>query len=191
MKDLDEQEVKIAKALIRNPRISDNKLAEQRGISPKTVGKKRQRLEDDGLLRYFAEIDMSAAGTGRYLCRHLYIIRCKIGVTVKQLLKVVEQEPKVATVFTQSVYESHVAEVDGRVALVMLIDGTSDADIIEKFQEQIVPALEERHKKPGIIDEVSTMRLIHPIRVMRNYILPLNMEHGMLRDDWSDDSIVI
>ncbi len=190
MVKLDKQELRIAKALIRNPRISDNRLAEEQGISPKTVAKKRVRMEDEGLLRYFAEVDMTATGTGRFQCRHLYIIRFKVGITVKQVLADIENEPKVVTVFTRSVYESHVAEVDGRVALVMVVDGASDADIVERFQEEIVPLLKQRHGRDAI-EEVSTVRLIRQLRVMRNYLLPLNMKGGMLKEDWSDDSIFV
>jgi len=190
MKQLDKQQLRIAKALIRNPRISDNRLGEEKAISPKTVAKKRLRMEDEGLLRYFAEVDMTATGTGRFQCRHLYILRFKVGVTVKQVLADIDNEPKVVTVFTRSIYESHVAEVDGRVALVMVIDGASDADIVERFQEEIVPLLKQRHGRDAI-EEVSTVRLIRQLRVMRNYLLPLNMKGGMLKEDWSDDSIFV
>ena len=61
---LDEQELKIAKALIRNPRLSDNRLGEHNGIPVRTVSRKRDRMERAGLLRYYSEVDMSAEGTG-------------------------------------------------------------------------------------------------------------------------------
>ena len=76
MRKLDEQELKIVKALTRNPRLSDNRLGELYDIPVRTVSRKRARLEREGLLRYFAEVDMSADGTGYFPCSHLYIIRC-------------------------------------------------------------------------------------------------------------------
>ncbi len=190
MKRLDDQEIKIAKALIRNPRISDNRLGEENGIPPRTVGRKRARMEEEGLLRYFTELDMGPEGTGYFQCRHLYIVRFKVGVTIRQLREEIDKEPNVATVFTRAIYESHLAEIDGRVALVMVVDGTSEADIVDKFQEQIVPSLRRAHGDDSI-EEVSTIRLLGPVRIARNYLLGINIEGGNIRDDWNDEAIFV
>lgn len=190
MRQLDEAEVKIAKALIRNPRLSDNRLGELYGIPARSVGRKRGRLEEEGLLRYFAEVDMSASGSGRFPCRHLYILRFKIGVTVRQIQDEVRHEPNVVTVFTESIYESYIAEIDGRVALVMVVEGESDADILGRFQEKIIPSLQKNHGADSV-ESIQTIRLLSRVRLLRNYLPVVNMEAGMMRADWDTDSIFV
>jgi len=187
---LDAQEIKIARALIRNPRISDNRLGEENDIPVRTVSRKRARMERQGLLRYFAEVDMSPAGTGYFQCRHLYILRFRVGVTVRDLREQLASEPSVKTVFTQSLYESHIAELNGRVALVMILEGQSDGDIVERFQGEIVPALEKAHGADAI-EDVDTIRILQTVRLLHNYLPAVNMERGSLRKDWSPDALFV
>jgi len=186
----DEQEQKIAKALIRNPRLSDNRLGEANDIPVRTVSRKRTRMEKGGVLRYFAELDMSGRGTGHFGCRHLYIIKFKIGVTEQHLLDEVRNEPHVVTVFTRSIYESHIAEIDGRVALVMIIEGTSDSDVLARVHEQILPSLQKRHGDDAI-EDIQTIRLLSPVRMLRNYLPAVNMTDGMMDADWSAEAIYV
>ena len=187
---LDPQETVIAKALIRNPRVSDNRLGEENGIPVRSVSRKRGKLEQDGLLRYFADIDMSETGTAHFRCRHLYVIRFRLGITVTQVGREIREEPNVVTVFTRSIYNSHVAEVDGRVALVMMVDGVSDADIVDRVQEGIVPSLRKNHGEDAI-EQIQTIRLLAPVRMLRNYILDVNMKDGRMAPDWSLDAIFV
>lgn len=190
MREIDDQETIIAKALIKNPRISDNRLGEEYDLPVRSVSRKRNRLESDGLLRYFAEIDMSERGTGRFRCRHLYTIKFGVSVTLRDLRKRVLNEPNVMTAFTRTVYTSHIAEIDGRVALVLVVDGESDTDIVEKVQEEILPALRAKHGEQAI-EEVETVRLLEPVRMLRNYLPALNMRDGKMREDWSLDAIFV
>ena len=152
--------------------------------------RKRKRLEDEGLLNYFAAIDMQETGTGTFGARHLYIIKFRIGVTTRQIVDEIKSEPNVRSVFTDLIYESHIAEMDGRVALVMIIEGKNDADIIENVQGKIVPSLRKNHG-PDSIEEISTLRLLSPIRVFHNYVPLVNMDKGVLRGDWTDDAIFV
>jgi DNA-binding Lrp family transcriptional regulator len=190
VRELDDQERAIARALIKDPRISDNRLGEEYGIPVRTVSRKRALLESEGLLRYFAELDMSERGTGRFRCRHLYTIKFGVGVTLRDLKRRVLNEPNVMTAFTRSVYASHIAEIDGRVALVLIVDGESDADIVERVQEEIIPALKAKHGD-NAVEEVETVRLLQPIRMLRNYLPGLNMQGGKMRPDWSIDAIFV
>ncbi len=190
LRKLDEQELKIVKALIRNPRLSDNRLGEVYDIPVRTVSRKRARLEREGLLRYFAEVDMSASGTEFFPCSHMYIIRFRVGVTVSQIQDEIRHEPNVITVFTELIRESHIAEIDGRVSLVMVVEGTSDADVVESFQQKIVPSLQKNHGKDAI-EDISTIRLLGRVRILRNYLPAVNMENGMMKPDWSTNSIFV
>ena len=190
MRTFDDQERAILKALIRDPRQSDNYISKITSVPTPTVRRKRKRLEEEGLINYFVAIDMQETGAGTFGARHLYIIRFRIGVTVKQIVDEIKSEPNVRSVFTDLIYESHIAELDGRVALVMIIEGKNDADIIENVQGKIIPSLRKNHG-PESIEEISTLRLLSPIRVFHNYVPMVNMHKGVLRDDWSDDAIFV
>ena len=190
MRTLDDQERAILKTLIRDPRQSDNRISKVTGVPTPTVRRKRHRLEDEGLLSYFAAIDMQETGTGTFGARHLYIIKFRIGITVKQIVDEIKNEPNVRSVFTDLIYESHIAEMDGRVVLVMIIEGRRDADIIENVQGKIVPSLRKNHGLDSI-EEISTLRLLSPIRIFHNYVPAVNMGKGVLRDDWTDDAIFV
>jgi DNA-binding Lrp family transcriptional regulator len=190
MRQLDEQERLIVKQLIRDPRESDNGIGEATGVNVRTVGRKRQRMEQAGILSYFTHIDLSASGTGEYNSRHLYIIKFRIGVSYTQVLEDIKREPFVRSVFTEVIFESHIAEIDGKIAMLLFIDGASDIDIVQTVQEKLIPSLENNHGR-GSVEEVSTIRILAPVRAIRNYILPVNIANGYIKKEWPDDAIYV
>ena len=190
MKQLDQQERLIVRQLIRDPRESDNGIGEITGVNVRTVGRKRQRLEHAGILSYFTHLDLSAHGTGEYNTRHLYIIKFRNGVTFNQLVEDIKREPFVRSIFTEIIFESHIAEIDGKLAMLLFIDGASETDIVQTVQEKLIPSLERNHGV-GSIENVSTMRVLSPVRAMRNYILPVNIQHGYVRKDWPNEAIYV
>lgn len=189
-RELDEQERKIVRALIRDPRQSDNAIGEATGVNVRTVSRKRQRLEEEGVLSYYTNVDLTASGTGQYKTRHLYTIKFRIGVSHKQLLEDIQREPAVRSVFTEVLFESHIAEIDGKLAMLLFIDGESDLDIVQTVQEKLIPSLRRNHGEDSI-EEVSTVRILSPVRCLRNYVLPVNMEAGFVKNDWPDDAIYV
>ncbi|MEK0444797.1 MAG: AsnC-type helix-turn-helix domain [Verrucomicrobiota bacterium] len=189
-RDLDEQERKILRALVRDPRQSDNAIGEATGVNVRTVSRKRQRMEEEGILSYYANIDLTGTGTRQYNTRHLYTIKFRIGVSHKQLLEDIQREPAVRSVFTEVLFESHIAEIDGKLAMLLFIDGESDLDIVQTVQEKLIPSLRRNHGEDSI-EEVSTVRILSPVRCMRNYVLPVNMEGGFVRPDWPDEAIYV
>ena len=64
MRELDDQERLIIRQLIRDPRESDNGIGESTGVNVRTVGRKRQRLEQDGILSYHTQVNLTESGTG-------------------------------------------------------------------------------------------------------------------------------
>jgi DNA-binding Lrp family transcriptional regulator len=190
MKELDEQERLIVRQLIRDPRESDNGIGEATGVNVRTVGRKRQRLEQAGVLSYYTNLDLSAAGTGQFSTRHLYIIKFRLGVSYRQLLEDIQREPSVRTVFTEVIFESHIAEIDGKLAMLLFIDGANETDIVQTVQEKVIPSLRKNHGENSI-EEVSTIRVLAPVRLMRNYVLPVNMQDGYIRKDWPDEAIYV
>jgi len=187
---LDDQERLVLRCLIRDPRMSDTKISEETGVPLKTVNRKRLRLEKENLVSYFASPDLHEAGLGRFTTRHLYIIRFKLGVTVKQIREEIYSEPNVKTIFTELIFESHLAEIDGHVALIMLVEGQSDADIVENVQSKIIPSLKKNHGDDAILD-ISTIRLLMPIRVMHNYLPLFNMANARLSADVDPETIFV
>jgi len=190
MRQLDEQERLIVRQLIRDPRESDNGIGEATGVNVRTVGRKRQRLEQEGILSYHTHLDLSASGTGEFGARHLYIIKFRIGITPQGVLDDIKREPQVRSIFTEVIFESHVAEIDGHVALLLFIDGASDADIVQTVQDKLIPSLQQNHGANSI-EEVSTIRVLAPVRTMRNYVVPVNIQGGYIRKDWPDDAIYV
>src|SRR3954462_13634816 len=61
-RELDEQERRIVRHLIRDPRESDNGIGEATGVNVRTVGRKRQKLEQAGVRSYFPHLDLSSSG---------------------------------------------------------------------------------------------------------------------------------
>ncbi|RYD74713.1 MAG: winged helix-turn-helix transcriptional regulator [Verrucomicrobiaceae bacterium] len=189
-RELDEQERLIIRHLIRDPRESDNGIGEATGVNVRTVGRKRQKLEQAGVLSYLTHLDLTSTGTGQFNTRHLYILKFRIGVTYKQLVDDIKREPFVRSIFTEIIFESHIAEIDGKLAMLLFIDGASDTDIVQTVQERLIPSLQRNHGADSI-EEVSTIRILSPVRMMRNYIVPVNMQDGYIRKDWPDEAIYV
>jgi DNA-binding Lrp family transcriptional regulator len=193
MRILDEQEKAIVRQLIRDPRESDNGVGEVTGVNVRTVSRKRDRLEQEGILSYYTNVDLSGAGAKQYNARHLYIIKFRVGITYNQLIEDIRQDSNqqsVQSVFTETIFESHIAEIDGKVALLLFVDGNSDLDIVQRTHEELIPGLLKNHGSDSI-ESISTIRLLSPVRVMRNYIPIVNMAKGYIRPDWPGDAIYV
>src|SRR6201988_5568227 len=187
---LDEQEKAIVRQLIRDPRESDNGVGEVTGVNVRTVSRKRDRLEQEGILSYYTNVDLSGDGAKQYNARHLYIIKFRVGITYNQLIQDIREDSNQQSVFTETIFESHIAEIDGKVALLLFVDGNSDLDIVQRTHEEMIPGLLKNHGSDSI-ESISTIRLLSPIRVMRNYIPIVNMCKGYIRPDWPGDAIYV
>lgn len=189
MEKLDEQEKSIARQLVRDPRASDKSISDSTGVQLRTVGRKRHKLEQSGLLRYWASVDLSETGTGEFIARHLYIIKFAIGVTFESVRNKVLAEPEIAGL-TNMVVESQIAEVDGKLALLFVIEGASDRDIVKNVDERLIPSLLRNHGANSIA-EINTLRLLSPVRVLRNYLPMRNMKGSTMSPDWPDNAIYV
>jgi len=185
---LDDKDKMILRKLTRDPTISDNQISKLTRIPVKTVNRRRKRLEEKGIISYHININMGKSGTGRFLARHLYIIQFKLGFPQSRLVNEIREEPNVRTIFTDHIYESHIAEVDGRTSLIMLVEGKGDDEVNEAFNTKIIPSLQKNHGVDAITN-VETIRLADPIRIFHNYIFMVNMSKGRIREDWSENAI--
>ena len=189
MRILDQQEKAIVRQLIRDPRESDNGIGEITGVNVRTVSRKRLRLEQEGILSYYTNVDLCSDGAKQFNARHLYIIKFRVGITYTQLIDEVRQSGD-QMVFAESIFESHIAEIDGKVALLLFVDGDSDLDIVRRIHEELIPILLKNHGEDSI-EAVSTLRLLAPVRIMRNYQPLVNMNGGYLLPDWPNESIYV
>tara|TARA_B100002003_G_C14091209_1_gene524887 strand:- start:166 stop:744 length:579 start_codon:yes stop_codon:yes gene_type:complete len=180
----------IIRALIRNPKESDNQIGLMTGVPIRTVNRKRKMMEKQGFLNYYTELNMGKEGTRRFNARHMYILKFRIGISQNQIIEEVKEEPNVSTVFTEFIYESHLAEIEGHTALILMIEGTSDDEVNNKFNEIIISSLEKNHGVGSII-KVTTIRLGKNIRLFHNYLPMVNMEKGKIKRSWDSNAIFV
>jgi len=190
MRKLDEKEVKIVKELVKNPRVSDNKIAKATKIAVMTVNRKRKQLEQEGLLNYFAYLDTSRYGTSSLPARQLYIVKFKIGITKKTFIEEFKKEMKTKTKNTEYFYESFLGERDGQLIWSFIMDGGQGKETMEIFNGKIVPMLELWFGKNCIIESFS-FRLTTQLRLLHNYIPLLNMENGVLKKGYPNEFIFV
>jgi len=190
MRKLDEQEQRIIRALIRNPRCSDNKVSTLTGVPVRTVSRKRAKLEKEGVLAYFTAVETQSSGTGRFHTQHMAFIKFRLGVTRAQIVEEIRSEPNVVNVFSELIRESYIAETDGHITLIMVVEGESDIDVVESLQGKIIPSLQKNHGDGSIV-ELRTIRLLGSIRREHNYLPLVNMENGFLKDEWPDEAIFV
>ncbi|MBI2140553.1 winged helix-turn-helix domain-containing protein [Candidatus Woesearchaeota archaeon] len=190
LRELDEQERKIVRELYRDPRISDNQLGKKTGIPVMTVNRKRKQLEKENLLRYFSWFDTGEFGTGMFKAKQLYVIKFKLGMKREQYLSRVEYDPKFMPMASVHISFSSLGEKDGHLALIMIIDGKTDSELVEVFNGTIIPHL-RRMLGENCIEQITTTKMTHVIRRLHNYIPDFNMESGKIKKDWPDDWIFV
>jgi DNA-binding Lrp family transcriptional regulator len=191
MSDFDSQERAILRALIRNPRVSDNRIATTTGVPVRTVRRKRSRLENQGRVRYYAAIDRERSqDAATVTTQHMVIIKFRLGVTREQIEEEIRNEPNVANVFSELIRDSYLAETDGHIALVMIVEGASDSDVADSLQGKILPSIQNNHGKDCIL-EMRTMRVLGLIRREHNYLPRVNMPDAILAADWPDEAIYL
>ena len=186
MSDIDPVNHKITRALIRDPRLSDNAISDQTSVQPRTVTRKRKIMETQGLLHYFTSCSLNAV-TKDTEC-HIYLIRLRQGISARSVLRRMHHEPRLATVFTKYVSESHLVEIDGLTALLLFVNGSHANLVMDTFQQEIVPELVKRHGS-DCIDHLTTMRLVSPLRLHHNYLPGINLTGAKLHADWPDEGL--
>lgn len=181
--ELDDQEKLIIKALIKDPRMSDNNIGKLTKVPIRTVSRKRRKLELEN------KIDYHVAVSHKDKIRHLYIVKFKMGITKSKLIDDIRKEPKmIKSIFTEMIHQSIFAEMDGHVGILMRVEGYSDSEISENFNGKILPAMLKNHGQDSIIS-INTIRLSDSIRIFHNYLPFINMRHGKIVHDWPLDFI--
>ncbi len=190
MRQLDEKEVKIVRELIRNPRTSDNKISKKTGIPVMTVNRKRRKLEEEKLIRYYTSIDKGEFGLNIFGAKKLFIIKFRIGITRQNYYETLEKDPTWRMFNSHYISLAYLGEKDGHLALMIILDAKTSEDVVEEFNGKIVPFLEEKLGK-RCIREIITTNLDKMVRVHHNYIPAMNMENGRIKKDWPDRLIFV
>ena len=190
MKNLDEQEKKIVRALIKDPRLSDNQVSKLTRVPVMSVNRKRKALEKDGILNYFCYLDTSRYGLNILPARQLYIVKLKIGITKKNFIDIIKKDPVTRNANTSFIYESYVGEKDGHLVWAVVIEGGKGNEIVEIFNGKFVPMLKKNFGNDSIV-EVFTVRLTSQLRLLHNYMPLINMENGKIKKEWLDDYIFV
>lgn len=190
IRNLDENERKIVKELIKNPRISDNQIAKNTKVPVMTVNRKRKQLERENLLRYYTSFDTGEFGTERFKAKQLYIIKFKIGIARKDYIEKVEKDKKFQEFNASYTSLSYLGEKDGHLALVMILDAKTDSLLVDEFSGKIIPHLKEKLGN-DCIRGIITTKISNTLRRHHNYLPGINMEKGIMKKDWPDEWIFI
>jgi DNA-binding Lrp family transcriptional regulator len=163
---LDSQEKAIVAALVKNPRISDNKIAAETGVPLKTVNRKRKVLEAAGIVRYLAVVDNSISGTGQFQGQAMFGLKIRPGITRAAFLE------KFTGVF-QHVDKKHLTqctltEAGGSLMLFVVIESYKQTDLFDILNADIIPDLEKQYGT-GCVLSAEKYDTYTPIVLFTNY----------------------
>ena len=183
-RSLDEQEIKIIRELIRNPRMSDNRIAKKTGVPVMTVNRKRKKLESERLLRYYVSIDKGEFGLDIFKAKKAYIIMFKMGITRKKYMEKLEEDPMWRMMNSRFISLAYLGDKNGHLALFIILDAPENEQLVEEFNGKVIPFLREKLGEDAIF-RVITMSLDRMVRVHHNYMPAFNMEKGRIKKDWT------
>ena len=190
MPNLDEQEINITKELIKNPRSSDNAISRATGIPVMTVNRKRKKLEEEGIISYYTSVKSFESGINIFHARQLYVIQLKSGITREEYLSYMGKNPDTKGEESYYVEESYLGEQNGRLALILLIEAKTEAELVEIFNGRIVKNIKKAFGENSIT-HIETSRINICTRIFHNYMPSVNMESGKIMKDWPDDYIFV
>lgn len=190
IRELDKNEVKVVRELIKNPRISDNQIAKITKIPVMTVNRKRKLLEKDGLLGYYTSLETGEFGTKKYNAKQMYIIKFKIGTTREDYLNKIEYDKKFMGFYSSYISLSYLGEKDGHLALILILNAETDSKLVDEFNVKVIPHLKEK-LGDDCIREIISVRISNALRRHHNYMPMINMENGIMKKDWPDEWIFV
>ena len=190
MRKLDEQEIKIIKELIRNPRTSDNQISKKTKVPVMSVNRKRKRLEEEGILNYHTVVSRGDPKKKSFRARQLYTIQFKIGVTQEMYIEALRNDKQVKEENAKHHVNSYLGEKDGHLTLIVMLEAENHDKLLAVFNGKIIPNIKKRFGE-DCIKKIYTVRLYRPVRVHNNYLPLFNMEKGVIRENWPDEYIFV
>ncbi len=187
--ELDDFERRILIELIKNPRISDNKISQTTKIPVKTVNRKRKALESKGFLHYFCYLENGVKGANNFGAREMYVVCLRPGITKKDIFEALKKEALNKMNF-KHLLESHIGEFDGYPAIVFVIESRMQQDIVEIFNAELVPQI-KKYFGNDCIAKVLTMRIDSCFRMLHNYMPTINMNGGVIKAEFDSNLIFV
>lgn len=187
---LTQKDVSIIRELIRNPRISDNKISKRTGIPVMTVNRRRKEFEKQGLISYYADFHHGEKGIENFNIKQLYIIKFKSSVSREMYFKKFLESKMDKKFNSQYITEAYLGEREGRLALMLIVNAKNEREMVDIFNGKIIPIL---HKKFGedCIRGITTARITDLIRTHHNYLPRFNMKEGSIKKSWPDEWIFV
>lgn len=178
----------IVRALIRDPRVSDNAVARQCSLPVKTVGRRRKRLEELGLIAYMTRFEHFYRNGGHGAVE-LFILKMRQGITKYAVAKrgILDQYNDTATKHIRS---SQIAERDGRVHLIIMLESWKQEDLGEIINADIIPFF-ERQFGAGAIEDITGFPIHSTIRMLHNYLPGINMDKGVIANSWENGRLFV
>ncbi len=186
---LDPQEKQIVSELIRNPRISDNKIATRTKIPLKTVNRKRKILEEKNYLYYMTYLNNGRGGLEVFGAKKMYVVTLASGITRKAVQQQFNKPSKFDRI-TKHLHIKMIAEREGHVCVLFILESRVEEDLVEIFNAEIVPALHELFGG-GCIREVLHFDMRDTVRMFNNYMFQNNMRNGKIKDEYPNNAIFV
>lgn len=187
---LDDQEKLIVKELIKDPRVSDNQISQNTNIPLKSVNRKRKKMEFEGLLNYYVDIDNSKKGTGKFEGRHLYIVKLNHGISRLSFMDYLKNNSSLNKHKARHVHSTFVGRSGGNLVLMKLIESRQSEDIIEIFNCDLVPEIKQHFGENAIVS-TDVIHVDEMFRLFHNYLPSINMKEGKISEHWNDDMLFV
>ncbi|MFW6013905.1 MAG: winged helix-turn-helix domain-containing protein [Nanoarchaeota archaeon] len=189
MEVLNENDKTICRELIKNPRLSDNKISKFTGIPVKTVNRKRKKLEQNNILNYLIHIENGPDGTNKFGSKAQFIVTFRQGITRKifyeNLMRVGFSYHEI-----KHVRDANIGEYEGRLTFILVIESRVQSDLLEVFNSDIVPKLQNMLGHNSIY-ETRVIYLHSNVITMHNYIKDFNITNGKITNDWPNEKIYV
>jgi DNA-binding Lrp family transcriptional regulator len=185
-RQLDAQSIQIIKALIIDPRASDNAISRQTGIPVVTVNRKRKLLESSNALLYKTSLNSNM----HQLFSQMYILKLAQGITRQQYDKAMNASPIARASHARFIRQAYLGEKDGHLAVILILEAKTLSELTDQFNAKLVPFFKQSLGDSAIVS-IETMPLLHTIREDTNYVLDVNVYHGKLTPTWPMEFITV
>jgi len=190
MVKIDATDREIIRELVRYPRSTDSAISKKTGHNVMTVNRRRKKLEEGNILRYYTSIDKSPEGVEVFTARELFIIQFRIGISKQEYRSKLEADAKWRTLNSEYISFAYLGEKEGHLSLVIALDAPSQKEMVEEFNGKIVPYIKGK-LGDNCIRHVQTVALTDHLRVHHNYLPHKNVDNARIVKDWPDDQIFV
>lgn len=168
---LSEKEHSILKEIIKNPRISDQKISQKTKIPVKTVNRKRKSLEEKKLLHYIAYINNFPNGTSTFHSQCMYRMFFSLGTSLESVKKIILSSNfrDNYTILKHIIFD-FLGEQNGQAVYNAILVSRVDSDMVEILNAEIVPFFEFYLGK-GIITRVEELTIRSFNKFFHNYYI--------------------